>query len=209
MDALSEPLLAGRFRLEREVGRGGAGIVYRASDALSKLDVAIKIIASIGGVDAVEHSRFTREGQLLAELDHPGIVRVVAFGALDAQYTDKLGRRLEEGAPYIAMEWLEGEDLQARQRRAPLGLPDALEVGRQVAAALAAAHQAGIVHRDIKPSNIFLIGAGAVSDPPTSGVTTHRPAGAADIRTKLVDFGVAATNDVRLTRTGAVVGTPA
>jgi serine/threonine protein kinase/tetratricopeptide (TPR) repeat protein len=211
MTALTEPLLAGRFKLEREVGRGGAGIVYRALDAVGKLDVAIKIIGANSNVDPVEQARFTREGQILSELDHPGIVRVVAFGALDAQYTDNLGRRLEDGAPYIAMEWLEGEDLQARQKRAPLALRDALDVGRQVAAALAAAHQAGIVHRDIKPSNIFVLGAPPVSDPPPSGVTSRAAADGAPsaLRIKLVDFGVAASNDVRLTRTGAVVGTPA
>jgi eukaryotic-like serine/threonine-protein kinase len=215
MDAVTQSLVAGRFRLEREVGRGGAGIVYRSFDTVSLLETAIKIIASTGGVDPMEQARFTREGQILSELDHPGIVRVVAFGTLEATCTDALGRRLEEGAPYIAMEWLEGEDLQARQRRAPLTLPQALDVGRQVAAALAAAHQAGVVHRDIKPSNIFLLGVSAsTTEPPTSGITSG-PAAPVEaknyeaVKIKLVDFGVAASNDVRLTKTGAVVGTPA
>jgi serine/threonine protein kinase len=196
-------LVAGRFRIEREVGRGAAGIVYRANDTITGQDVALKVIAS-AGADAIEHARFAREGQVLAELDHPGIVRVVAFGALESASPDTAGRRLEEGSPFIAMEWLDGEDLQARQRRAPLPLRQALDVARQVALALAAAHDAGVVHRDIKPSNIFLIGGERL---PASGVVE----GAArdPLRAKLVDFGVAASNDVRLTRTGAVVGTPA
>ena len=102
----SQPL-AGRFVIEREVGRGGVGIVYRAHDQVSGQAVALKVIA-LPGVDAGEEARFRREGRVLAGLHHPGIVRVVAFG------------QLEEGQPYIAMEWLEGEDLAQRQRRAPL-----------------------------------------------------------------------------------------
>jgi eukaryotic-like serine/threonine-protein kinase len=214
-EAAGQAVIASRFRIAREVGRGAVGIVYRAADLVSGLDVALKVIAA-SGADATEHARFTREGQLLAELSHPGIVRVVAFGSLDASAVDAIGRRLEEGSPYVAMEWLEGEDLQARQRRAPLDLRQSLDVGRQIAAALAAAHDAGIVHRDIKPSNIFLLetsadsptsGVFAPSDPAEKQVTPTRRA--ASLRAKLVDFGVASANDVRLTKTGAVVGTPA
>jgi serine/threonine protein kinase len=205
MDPLASGLVAGRFRIEREVGRGAAGIVYRAADTASSLDVALKVIAS-SNAEPHEQARFAREGQVLSELDHPGIVRVVAFGALEAACNDGAGRRLEEGSPYIAMEWLDGEDLQARQRRAPLGLRDALEVGRQVASALAAAHDAGVVHRDIKPSNIFILGGESL---PSSGVVVGSPGGSGGVRAKLVDFGVASSNDVRLTKTGAVVGTPA
>jgi len=150
-------VVAQRFVAEREVGRGGVGIVYRATDLVSGEPVALKIIAA-AGADQSELLRFTREGQILSELQHPNIVRVIAFGTLERRST-VLGRPLEEGAPYIAMEWLSGEDLQALQKRAPLTLREALDVGRQVAAALAAAHEAGVVHRDIKPSNIFIIGA--------------------------------------------------
>jgi serine/threonine protein kinase/tetratricopeptide (TPR) repeat protein len=230
-DPATNGLVAGRFRLEREIGRGAAGIVYRASDAVTQVQVALKVIAG-GGADPTEQARFTREGQVLSELDHPGIVRVVAFGSLDAGCPDGQGRRLEEGSPYIAMEWLDGEDLQARQRRAPLSLPQALDVGRQVASALAAAHEAGVIHRDIKPSNIFLIGGEAQPDSGVVVGTSSPEELALDESnpglsipplaisppsltsypgpiTKLVDFGVASSNDVRLTRTGAVVGTPA
>src|ERR1700734_817814 len=107
--------LAGRFVVEREVGRGGVGIIYRAHDQVGGQAVALKVIA-LPGVDAGEEARFQREGRVLAGLNHPGIVRVVAFGQLD------------EGQPYIAMEWLEGEDLAQRQRRAPLVLAKSLMV---------------------------------------------------------------------------------
>jgi eukaryotic-like serine/threonine-protein kinase len=179
-----EQLLGGRFLIEREVGRGGVGIVYRAMDEVTRQAVALKVIA-ISGVDAGEEARFRREGQLLAGLEHPFIVKLVAFGQLD------------EGQPYVAMEWLEGEDIAQRQRRSPLPLAQSLYVGAMVAEALGAAHAAGIVHRDVKPSNVILVGSAAGKAPDTELVA------------KLVDFGVAAAEDAKLTRTGAIVGTPA
>jgi type II secretory pathway predicted ATPase ExeA len=182
MTVRSAPPLAGRFLVEREIGRGGVGIVYRAYDRVANQAVALKVIA-LPDVDAGEEARFQREGRVLAGLNHPGIVRVVAFGKLD------------EGQPFVAMEWLEGEDLAQRHRRSPLPIAASLRVAADVASALGAAHACGIVHRDVKPSNIFLLGSG----PGTDGF----------LGVKLVDFGVAATQDARLTRTGAIVGTPA
>ena len=182
MTVHASQLLAGRFLVEREVGRGGVGVMYRALDQVSQQTVALKIIA-LEGADAEESERFHREGRVLAGLHHPGIVRVVAFG------------RLNDGDPYIAMEWLEGEDLAQRQRRAPLSLGQCVLVAADVCNALAAAHEAGIVHRDVKPSNIFLVGSAA--------------SGASPFQVKLVDFGVAAVEDTKLTRTGAILGTPA
>ena len=100
------------------------------------------------------------------------------------------------------MEWLEGEDLAARQARAPISLQEALDLGRQVADALSAAHDAGVVHRDVKPTNIFLLADEVKS---TAGSVICASQG---VRVKLVDFGVASTDDVRLTKTGAIVGLP-
>lgn len=178
-----EAHVGGRFLIEREVGRGGVGIVYRAQDEVTGQTVALKVIA-ISGVDAGEEARFRREGRVLAGLRHPAIVQLVAFGQLE-----------EDGAPYVAMEWLEGEDIAQRQRRSPLSLAQCLDVGAQVADALAAAHTAGIVHRDVKPSNVILVGSG--------------PGAVGQVQAKLVDFGVAAAEDAKLTRTGAIIGTPA
>src|SRR4051812_30625952 len=182
MVAAFQGLLAGRFVIEREVGRGGVGIVYRATDEVSGVAVALKVIA-IPGVDAGEEARFGREGRVLAGLNHPGIVRVVAFGQLD------------EGHPYVAMEWLEGEDIAQRQKRAPLTFLRCLEGAAQVADSLDYAHGVGIVHRDIKPSNVILVGSSPTNEWP--------------VEAKLVDFGVASAEDARLTRTGAILGTPA
>jgi tetratricopeptide (TPR) repeat protein len=180
----SQRRLGGRFAVEREVGRGGVGVVYRAYDLLTKQIVALKVVAAEAGVAPEEEARLAREGQLLAALDHPGIVKTVAFGVLD-----------DTGLPYVAMEWLEGEDLAARQKRDPLNLAESLELTDSVGQALEAAHEAGVIHRDIKPGNIFLC--------------KNTRGGLLDCRPKLVDFGVAANTDAQLALTGDPVGTPA
>jgi tetratricopeptide (TPR) repeat protein len=196
MQAPTAELNLSRFRVESQVGRGAAGIVYRAFDLLTAQQVALKVITT-SGADGGE--RALREGVVLSELDHPGVVRVVAFGAAH-EAADILGQRVEAGAAVIAMQWLDGEDLQSRQRRAPVSFKQALDVAAQIAGTLAAVHALGVVHRDIKPSNIFI-----VTSPATDG-TGGSPSA---IATKLVDFGVASTDDVRLTKTDSLVGTPA
>jgi tetratricopeptide (TPR) repeat protein len=178
----SVQLFAGRFVVEREVGRGAVGIVYRAHDHVSGQSVALKVIAS-DGVDAGEEARFRREGRVLAGLHHPGIVRVVAFG------------QLEERRPYVAMEWLDGENLAERQERAPLSVGQSLRIAADICDALGAAHGAGIVHRDVKPSNVILARTSSSEE--------------ATYTVKLVDFGVAAARDAKLTQTGTIIGTPA
>ncbi|MEZ4224377.1 MAG: protein kinase [Polyangiaceae bacterium] len=177
--------MGGRFVIEREVGRGGAGVVYRAYDQQTKGPVALKVLQAEAGDVPEEEERLRHEADLLGELRHPGIVRMVASGVLD-----------ETGQPYVAMEWLEGEDVTTRQRRAPLTLRQAVQLAASVSDALGAAHDLGVVHRDIKPGNIFLCR-------PLSGND-------ADIvAPKLVDFGVAAKSDLSISRSGDVVGTPA
>jgi tetratricopeptide (TPR) repeat protein len=137
-------VIAGRFKIEALAGRGGMGCVYRAIDTSSALPVALKLLARAPSPESVY--RFNREAALLAELHHPAIVSYVAHGVPEA------------GQPYLAMEWLEGEDLAHRLKRKPLSLPETLALLHRVAEALAAAHRQDIVHRDIKPSNLFLRG---------------------------------------------------
>jgi serine/threonine protein kinase len=198
MDPAAQGVIASRFRIVREVGRGAAGIVYRAADLFSGLEVALKIIASTG-VEPAEHARFAREGQLLSELDHPGIVRVVAFGSLESSTLDAVGRRLE-GSPYVAME-------RARGRR-PAGAPapplrarQAPGVGRQIAGALAAAHARGS-STATSPQHLPLDGGGRPV--PLSG--PRRATAPLDPRQAL-DFGVAARTTCA-PKTGAVVARP-
>ncbi len=178
--------MGGRFVVEREVGRGGVGIVYRAFDLVTERYVALKVIAADAGVAPQEEERLRREGELLAGVAHAGIVRVVAFGVLE-----------ESNLPFVAMEWLEGADVAARHFKEPFTIPEVVELATFVAEALEAAHAHGIVHRDIKPGNIFLV------------AQRHEHAEHLDVTPKLVDFGVAMTKDIRVTHTGDIVGTPA
>lgn len=168
--------VGGRFVLDRVVGSGGAGTVFRAVDARDGAPVAIKLMAA-GDVDT---GRFSREVGILAELCHPGVVRYVAHG-IDP-----------DGTHYIAMEWLEGEDLASLLARRRLSTEEVLALGRRVAEALAFAHRRGVVHRDVKPSNLCV------------------PGGDVE-RVKLIDFGLArpARPERPITRTGAILGTPA
>ncbi|HSN98626.1 MAG TPA: serine/threonine-protein kinase, partial [Candidatus Nanopelagicales bacterium] len=169
-------VLGGRFAIERQAASGGMGTVFRASDLLDNTTVALKLLR---GTEAVDIERFEREARILSELSHPGIVRYVSHG------TTTTGER------YLAMEWLEGEDLAARLARRPLSPLESVMVLRKAAEALAYAHEHRIVHRDIKPSNLFLV--------------------AGDVRRlKVVDFGIARPDrdTVRLTYTGGILGTP-
>jgi tetratricopeptide (TPR) repeat protein len=178
--------LAGRYTLERELGRGGMAVVYRGRDLRHDRPVAIKLLrpelaASLGA------ERFLREIRFAARLQHPNILPLLDSGDLPA----------EPGAPpllWYAMPMVEGESLRDRLRRdgaQPLG--DALRWTAELADALGHAHAQGIIHRDIKPENVLL-----------SGTPTHA---------LLADFGVARALETgggdRLTETGLALGTPA
>lgn len=162
--------------------------MYRAYDLATEQPVALKVINAEAGVAPEEEARLMREGEVLARLNHPGIVKIVAFGVLE-----------ETTLPFVAMEWLDGEDLAARHRRDPLTIAAVLELAMRVAEALEAAHTGGVIHRDIKPGNIFLCRPAA--EMPASSLLRAEP--------KLVDFGVAARGEIRVIRAGDVVGTPA
>ncbi len=167
--------IADRFELIAVAGKGGMGEVWRARDLHRNVDVAVKVLHTRG----LASERFVREAQVLSTLDHPHIVRHVDHGIT------------AEGELYLAMDWLEGEDLAARLERGALGYEESMSLGTRLAAALAVAHERGIVHRDLKPENIFLVG----------GVSNEA---------RILDFGIARVLESTraLTKTGILVGTP-
>lgn len=159
--------------LER-AGAGGMGVVYRARDCRLDRFVALKLLARTAGGDPAALERHIREARAASSLDHPNIGVVHDVG------------ETADGRLYIVMAWVEGETLEQRLRRGPLSVAEALSVARQLACALQAAHDAGIVHRDVKPGNVMLGSNGAV---------------------RLLDFGVARLPGSDLTQAGATPGT--
>lgn len=164
-----------RFMLEKKAGAGGMGVVFRAFDKASGSPVALKAVLG----SEHEFDRFEREVAALIRIQHPRVVRYIAHGGVGEDR-------------YMAMEWLEGQDLAERLAQTKLDLDATLQLIRGIAEALAALHAADIVHRDIKPSNVFLVNG-----------DVHQ--------VKLLDLGIARTQDVgwTLTATGSLLGTPA
>jgi serine/threonine protein kinase len=133
----------GPYEIVGVIGAGGMGEVYRARDTNLHREVAIKVLPSSMADNARRLVRFEREARALAALNHPNIAAV--YGIEDAGSAHSRA---------IVMELVIGEDLSARIQRGRIPIADALPIARQVAEALAAAHDAGIVHRDLKPANI-------------------------------------------------------
>ncbi|MDY0002459.1 MAG: serine/threonine-protein kinase [Polyangia bacterium] len=133
----------GDFVLEGLLGQGGGGTVYAAR--WGHRPVALKVLREDLLSDPSERRRFLDEAKLLAEVNHPGVVRILGYGALP------------DGRPYLAMERLEGESLAERVRRGPMEPEEALRLHAQLAQAAQALHDRGLVHRDIKPENVFLV----------------------------------------------------
>jgi hypothetical protein len=168
-------LLQDRYEIRREIGRGGYSIVYQAWDRAVGADVAVKLLVPPPATAHLARERLRREVHAVRGLSHGNIVAVYDL--------------LDEGPwSFIVMEYVAGSDLAVRVRqRGPLAAADAVRLGRDVAAALAAAHRRGILHRDVKPQNILL-------DP--------------DGRARLTDFGSARLDDqLGITATGALAGT--
>ncbi len=154
----------GAYRLEQPIGEGGMGAVWKARHPTLDRPVALKLIRSEVKASPQAREAFLREVRVLSRLHGPQILHVTDFG-----FT-------EDGDPYMVTEFLEGEDLLARVRRAgPLGPAEAIEIGVEVLEALAEAHAVGLVHRDLKPGNVFL----------------QKLAGGARTAVKVLDFGVA------------------
>lgn len=171
--------IAGRYRLEAQLGEGGMAEVFRAEDLATRQRVAVKVLHTdvASNPEAVE--RIRREGQILSELDNPAIVSVETFG------------ELEDGTVFVVMELLEGETLGQRMRRGRLEPAELAPIVTGTSAGLHAAHSRGIVHRDLKPDNIFLCKA-------EDG-----------LQVKLLDFGISKIRGRdKLTQTGEILGTP-
>src|SRR3954451_5074484 len=178
-------LVAGRYRLQSQLGGGGMGTVWLAKDELLGRQVAIKQVLTPAGVSEADadqqRQRALREGRIAARLSHPHAISVYDVA-------------LESGQPWLVMEYLPSRSLAAvLAEDGALRADQVAQIGAQVADALAATHAAGIVHRDVKPANI-LIGEG----------------GRVEGLVKITDFGIShARGDVTLTQTGQITGTPA
>jgi eukaryotic-like serine/threonine-protein kinase len=176
----------GPYSLKRQLGRGGMGEVYLAEHKLLKRPCAVKMIRPELSSDAGIVARFIREVEAVTKLTHLHTVRVYDYG------------RTDDGVLYFVMEYLNGQSLDDLVRNeGPLAPGRVVQLFRQVCGALAEAHAAGLVHRDLKPGNIFVATLGGEDD-----------------MAKLLDFGLVhdlagVSSDDRLTRTGAVMGTPA
>lgn len=179
------PKWIGDYRVLREIGRGGMGIVYEAIQAPLGRRVALKLLPDSRLASETDLARFRRESETASRLEHPNICAVYDAGVVD-------------GRPFIAMRFVEGETLAARLSRArargkngePADVRESIALVEQLARALHAAHEAGVVHRDVKPGNVMV----TQEDVPL-----------------LLDFGLALDTDSGsdLTRTGQVPGTPA
>jgi serine/threonine-protein kinase len=178
-------IVAGKYRLDRELGRGAMGTVWAAIHTTLGQKVAIKLIAADQARSPEARHRFSLEAKAAARLKSRHAVQVYDDG------------ETPDGVPYIVMEYLEGESLEARlERQHDLGLPEAIRIVTHVGRALAKAHARGIVHRDLKSGNVFI----ARTDDDELGWIA-----------KVLDFGVAKLADMAsasTTKTGTLVGTP-
>jgi serine/threonine protein kinase len=213
----------GPYRVRKVLGIGGMGIVFQAEDPQLQRPVALKTMKRSLAADAVARRRFFREAQAAAALVHDHIVTIHQVAE-------------DRGIPFLAMQLLQGETLEDRQKRENrLPLAEVLRIGREISQGLGAAHERGLIHRDIKPANIWLESrGGVVSGGVVSGKEGSRPADHSPLtthhspaRVKILDFGLARvtgagesmtpdtgaaqeeTSGTALTIVGAIMGTPA
>jgi eukaryotic-like serine/threonine-protein kinase len=178
LSGTADERLGGRYRLLEPIGSGGMAVVWRARDEVLGRDVAVKLLSLGLAGDRASRDRIRAEAKAIARLSHPNITAIHDYGESPA-----------DGAPYVVMELLDGQLLSRRLRSGKMRWRRATQICAQVAAALAAAHERGVVHRDIKPTNVMLTAAGA----------------------KVLDFGVAglAGSPDDEEPGGTVFGTPA
>jgi serine/threonine-protein kinase len=191
-------VLAGKYRVDRILGAGGMGVVVAAHHLKLDQRVAIKLLLPEALDDTEATTRFEREARAAAKIKSQHIAKVTDVGTL------------ENGSPYIVMEYLEGEDLASRlERSGGFPIPDAVDIVLQACEVLAEAHALGIVHRDLKPANLF-----CVSEDGLVGGRTSPADG--NISIKVLDFGISKIADragsaanMSITKTSAVMGSPA
>ena len=147
--ALADGTRLGPYEILSPIGAGGMGEVYRAKDTKLGREVAIKVLPEVFSRNRERLARFQREARLLASLNHPNIAAI---------------HELEEsdGKPFLVLEFVQGENLQERLKKGALEVEEGLEVCRQVAAGLEAAHEKGVIHRDLKPANVMITSEGNV-----------------------------------------------
>ncbi|WP_163870356.1 serine/threonine protein kinase [Myxococcus eversor] len=184
-DLSIDTVLRNTYKVLSILGRGGMGSVYLAQHLrLPGKQVAVKVLRGGDHLTAEIFARFRREAEIASRLGHPNIVEVLDYDTL------------EDGTPFLVLEFLRGESLQSRLERGRLPLHDVYSFTRQMGSALQAAHGAGIVHRDLKPANVFLV-------PTDSG-------GVVGERLKLLDFGISKVLDSGTVQTqeAMLIGTP-
>src|SRR5262249_32500155 len=179
----------GVYEVTAEIGKGGMGVVFRARDTKLLRDVALKLLPDHFADDPDRLARLQREAQLLASLNHPNIAHIYGL--------EQMGN-----VGCIVMELVEGETLGERLRNGPIPFDEAIHIAKQIANALAAAHEKGIVHRDLKPGNIKLTPNGTVK------VLDFGLAKALESRTPEAELAELPTK-VSGSIVGAVIGTPA
>jgi serine/threonine-protein kinase len=177
--------LSERYRVTRQIGQGGMGAVYEAQHTVIGKRVAVKVLLDKHAKKDQVVARLKQEARLASSIGHKHIIDITDFGSTIDNRT------------FVVMEYLEGESLaSAILREGQLDEARVIHIGAQVASALAAAHEKGVVHRDIKPENVFLMQRDGMDF------------------VKVVDFGISKSmrpeeeQDVRLTQTGMVLGTP-
>src|SRR3954463_2022725 len=177
----------GPYEVTAPLGEGGMGVVFRGRDSRLQRDVALKLLPENFASDPDRLARFQREAQVLASLNHPNIAQVYGLENVD-------------GSACIVMELVEGETIADKLKRGPFSFHEAIEIARQIADALAAAHERGVVHRDLKPANIKLTPNGTVK------VLDFGLAKAVSSQTEKTDLSMMPTK-VSGSMTGSIVGT--
>ena len=189
--ALTPGTRLGVYEVTAQIGEGGMGQVYRATDTKLKRQVAIKILPPSLAADHDRLARFQREAEVLASLNHPNIAAI---------------HGLEEsgGMTALVMELVEGDDLSQRMARGAIPLDDALPIAKQIAEALEAAHEQGIIHRDLKPANIKVRAEGTVKVLDFGLAKAMEPVGAA-----AASVSMSPTLSLHATQAGMILGTAA